>query len=81
MNNLKTKVDVLNVGKLKTVPVNLKTFSEVVDNEVAENAKFKTLKTKLNNLENKIPNPTILVHINQCNTDKQNLERKNWKSW
>ena len=32
LNNLKTKVDDLNVGKLKTVPVNLKKLNDAVDN-------------------------------------------------
>ena len=31
---LKTKLDNLDVGKLKTVPVELKKLSDVVDNEV-----------------------------------------------
>ena len=34
------------------------------------------LKTKLNNLENRFPDLTNLVHINQCNTDKKQLEKK-----
>ena len=76
LNNLKTKVDDLNVGKLKTVPVDLKKLSDVVDNEVIKNTKFNTLKTKVNNLENKILDATTLIHINQYNTDKQNLEKK-----
>ena len=38
---------------------------------VAKNTKFNTLKTKVNNLEKKIPDVTILVPINQLNTDKQ----------
>ena len=64
LNNLKTKVDDLDVGKLKTVPVDFKKLSGVVDNEVVKNTKFNTLKTKVNNLENKIPEATILIHIN-----------------
>ena len=32
MNNLKTKVVDLDVGKLKTVPVDLKGLNDVVDN-------------------------------------------------
>ena len=47
----------------------------MVDYEVVKNTKF-TLKTKVNNLENKIPDGTTLVHINQYNGDKQNLEKK-----
>ena len=34
LNNLKTKADDLDVGKLKTVPADLKKLSDVVDNEV-----------------------------------------------
>ena len=53
MNNLKTKVDDLDVGKLKTTPVDFKKLSDVVDNEVVKNTKLKTLKTKVNILEKK----------------------------
>ena len=38
-------------GKLKTVPVDLKKLSDVVDNEVVKNTKFSTMKTKVNNME------------------------------
>ena len=76
MKNLKTKVDDLDVGKLKTVPTGLKKLSDVVDSEVIKNTKFNTLKTKVNNLEKKFPDATTLIHINQYNTDKQNLEKK-----
>ena len=70
LNNFKTKVDDLGVGKLKTVPGDLKKLSDIVDNEVVKNTKFNTLKTKVNNLEKKIPDATTLIHINQYNTDK-----------
>ena len=76
LNNLKTKVNDLDVGKLKTVPVDLRKLSNVVDNEVIKITKFNTLKTKVNNLEKKIPAATTLIHINQYSTDKQNLEKK-----
>ena len=69
MNNLKTKLDDLDVGKLKTVPVDLNKLRDVVDNEVVKNTKFSTLKTRSNSLE-KIPDATTLVHVNQYNTDK-----------
>ena len=65
LNNLKTKVDDLDPGQLKTAPIDLKELSDVVDNEVIKNTKFNTLKTKVNNLEKKIPDATTLVHINQ----------------
>ena len=54
MHNLKTKDDDLDVGKLKTVPENLKKLSDVVDNEVVKNTKFNTIKTKVNSSEKKI---------------------------
>ena len=49
LNNLKAIVDDLDVDKLKTVPVELKKLSDSVDNYVAKNTKFNTLKTKVNN--------------------------------
>ena len=39
LNILKTNVDNLDVGKLKTVPVDMKKVSDVVDNDVVENKK------------------------------------------
>ena len=76
MNNLKTQVDDLDVAKLKTAPVDLKQLSDAADNEVFKNTKINTIKTKVNNLEKKIPDATTLIHINQYNIDKQNLEKK-----
>ena len=51
LNNLKTKVDDLDVGKLKNVSVDLKKLSDVVANKVVENTKLNILKTKVNSLE------------------------------
>ena len=51
MNILKTKVDDFDVGKLKTVSVDLKKLSDIVDNEVVKNTKFNLLKTKVNDLK------------------------------
>ena len=65
LNNSKTKLGDLDVGKLKTVPVDLKKLSDAVDNEVVKNTKFITLKTKVSDLEKKIPDATTLIHINQ----------------
>ena len=70
LNNLKIKVDNLDVGKLKTFPLDLKKLSDVVANEVVKNTKFNTLKAKVNSLEKKIPDATTLIHIIQYNTDK-----------
>ena len=75
-NNLKTNVDDLDVGKLKIIPIYLKKISDVVDNDVLKNTKFNLLKTKVNSLEKKISDATTLIHVNQYNTDKQNLEKK-----
>ena len=58
----------------------MKKLYDVVDKQVVRNAKFKTLKTKLNKLDKKCPDATTLVHINQYNTDKKNLGKK-WKCW
>ena len=65
LNNLKTKVNDLDVEKLKTASVDLKKLIHVVDNDVVKNTKFNTLKTKINNLERKISGGTTLIHINQ----------------
>ena len=51
LNYLKTKVDDLDVTKLKNVSVYLKNLSDLIDNEVDKNTKLNTLKTKVNNLE------------------------------
>ena len=52
----------------------------MVDNEVVKNTKLNTIKTKVNNLEKKITDATTLIQINQYNTDKQNLQKKSWRS-
>ena len=75
LNYLKTKVDDLDVTKLKNVSVYLKNLSDLIDNEVDKNTKLNTLKTKVNNLEKKITEATTLIHINQYNTDKK-IEKK-----
>ena len=54
----------------------MKKISHVVKNEVVRNTKLNTLKATVNNLDKKIVDATPLNHINQYNTDKQNLE---WK--
>ena len=53
LNNLKTKVDDLDIDELKTVPIELKKLSDVVKNEVVKNTKYNTLKTKVNRLDKK----------------------------
>ena len=70
------KFNDLDVGRLKNVPVDLKQLSDTVGNEVVKNTGLNTLKTKIDNLEKKIPDATTLTHINQYKTDKQNLEKE-----
>ena len=53
LNNLKAKVDDLDAGKSKNVPVDLGKLSDVVDNEVVKKANIITLKTKVKDLEKK----------------------------
>ena len=51
LNNLKTKVNDLDVSKLKTAFIDLKKLNDVVKNQVVKNTKFNTLKMKVNNFE------------------------------
>ena len=46
-----------------------KKLSDLVDSKVVKNKKFNTLNTKVSSLENKIPDLTTLIYINQYNTD------------
>ena len=75
LNNLKIKVNDIDVGKLKAVPLDLKKLINVVDNEVVKNTKLNRRKTKVNNLDKKIPDASTIIHINQYNTDNQILEK------
>ena len=49
---------------MKSVPVDLKKISDMVYKKVVKDARFNTLNIKLNNLENKIPDWTTIIHIN-----------------
>ena len=42
----------------------MKKLSDVVDNQVARNTKFTTLKTKVNKIDQKISDATTLININ-----------------
>ena len=44
--------------------------------QLLKKTRFNKLKTKVNNLEKKIPDANNLIHITQYNTDKQNSEKK-----
>ena len=77
-NDLKTKIYDLDVGKLKTVPIDLKKLSDMVSKDVVKETVYNKLSTKVNNLEKKIPDTFTLIQINQYNTDTHNLEKK-WR--
>ena len=47
-----------------------------MSNEVVKNTKSNILNVKVNNLDKKLSNASTLIHINQCNTGKQNLAKK-----
>ena len=76
MNNVKTKVDDLDVHKSKNVPLDLKKLSYVGSKKVVKNTKFNKLNTKVK--KKKIPDRSTLININQYNTDtrRQSLEKK-----
>ena len=76
LNNLKTKVDDLDVDKLKTVLIDLKKLSDLVSKKVVKKTVYNKLNTTVNNLENKDLDAINLIHINQCNTDKEHLENE-----
>ena len=51
LNDLKRKVDHLDVGNLETAPEELKKLSDNINNEVFKNKKFNTGKAKVTDLE------------------------------
>ena len=62
LNNLKTKVDDLDVGNLKKY--SLKKLSDIMNKEIVKNTKSNKLNAKVNNLEKKIPDAATLILIN-----------------
>ena len=53
----------------------MKKLNDAVSKEVVKNTEFNTVKTKVNHLKiNRVV--TTFIHINQYNTDKENLEKK-----
>ena len=48
LSNLKPKVHDLDIGKLKTVPINLKQLSDAVAKEVVKRTVYNKLNTKVN---------------------------------
>ena len=68
--SLKTEVDKIDVDKLKTLPVDLNTLSNVVNNVVKKTV-YGKLVTKVNNIDT-----TGFVLKAKYGTDKSNLEKK-----
>ena len=65
LDNLKTKVDTLDVGKLTTVSIDVKKLNHAVSKEVVKKTVCNTLNLKVNNLEEKIPDASTLIQTNQ----------------
>ena len=76
-NNLKRKVDEIDIDKLKILPLDLKNLSNVVSREVLEKKLYNKVNLKVNNSESRNVDASTLIQINQYNIDKQKLERKN----
>ena len=76
LNKRKTKFDNLDVGKLKTVPADLKKLSDAGRKEFAKNKKFNKINIKVRNLEKKIPVASTLLQTNQYNADKKKFGKK-----
>ena len=68
---IQTKVNDLDVVKLKFVPKDLKKIGDIVDKEVVKKTVYNTLNAKVNNLEKK----KVLMHLlwfKQINTTQIN---------
>ena len=76
LGSLKSKVDDLDGDKLKTVPVDLRTFSDVVDKDVVQRGKYNKLNSKLNRLNRFVA--SILIHINCIILINRIWGKKNW---
>ena len=75
MNNLKSTTHDLDIDKMKTVPIDMKNVSHIVDKNVLKNTESKKLNTKVNNLE-KNHDTSTLIQKNQSSTGKKDLEKK-----
>ena len=78
LGSLKSKVDDLDGDKLKTVPVDLRTFNDVVDKDVVQRGKYNKLNSKLNRLQAKVLVASILIHINCIILINRIWGKKNW---
>ena len=69
--NLKTEVDKLDIGKLKTVPVDLSKLFNLVKNEVIKKTEYNKLVNKVNNIDT-----SGFILQTKYNADKLELEKK-----
>ena len=69
--NLKTEVNKLDIGKLKTVPVDLSKLSNVVKNEVIKKTKYNKLVNKVNNTDT-----SGFILKTKYDADKLELQKK-----
>ena len=68
MNFLKLfKTDVNKLGKLKTVPNDLKNVNDVVYKEIVVKTLYNALNTEVNNSEKSISDVSTLIQINHYN--------------
>ena len=65
MSYIKTKIEDLDVGKLETVPIDLKKINDIVSKEVVKKIVYGTKNMKVNNLEKKFADVSNLIQINQ----------------
>ena len=63
----KTDVNKLDVGKLKTVPNDLKNVNDVVYKEIVVKTLYNALNTEVNNSEKSISDASTLIQINHYN--------------
>ena len=71
LSNLKTEVDKLDIGKLKTVPVDLSKLSNEVKNDVIKKNEYNKLVNKVNNIDT-----SEFILKTKYNADKLKLEKK-----
>ena len=77
LSNLKNKVDRLDIGKLKTIPVDLSKLSDAVKNDVVKkdvyNVKIKDFEDKIPDTTKLATNTTLNAKINEVKTEIPNI--------
>ena len=74
LTSLKTKVNNLNVDKLKTASADLSKLSNVVENDVVKKTVYNKVVTTVKAADTKIRSTCGLVTKTQYDSDKQGLE-------